>query len=144
MRGNIVDTLPNKPSELLALALEDLILVEKDPRYKVHMGVYHCITEEIGPECFVCLAGTVMAKTLDVDLTDFADPYDYHKEIRNKLLALDYFRIGALEDALFKLGVNIQDYDLVKNFEAPPYSRSAEEFKDAIKNMIRLLQSRGL
>ena len=56
--------LPNKKSELLTLALRDLEVVEKDNKYTVDMGDYYHQTMN---SCYVCLAGAVMANTLDAE-----------------------------------------------------------------------------
>ena len=52
--------LPNKPSELLKVALTDLELVEGDSKYRVDMRNWH--TPQYDKTCEVCLAGSVMAK----------------------------------------------------------------------------------
>lgn len=61
------DTLPDKTSELLKLALKDLLSVESDKDYSVNMYLWH---ESVrGDSCHVCLAGSVMARTLKVPKT---------------------------------------------------------------------------
>lgn len=72
--------LPNKPSELIRLAVKDLVLVENDKRYSVNMHEWHTPwfvdndydidyeSEESVIICSVCFAGSVMAKTLDYAL----------------------------------------------------------------------------
>lgn len=57
------DPLPNKPSELIAIALADLIKVEKSKKFRVAMGAWHW-TPPGSNVCHVCLAGAVMACTL--------------------------------------------------------------------------------
>ena len=53
--------LPDKPSELIRLALADLRKCEADPRYLIDMAQWHRpVTSEL---CHVCLAGAVMART---------------------------------------------------------------------------------
>ena len=56
-----VATLPDKPSELIRLALSDLEKCEGDSRYEVDMNEWHVPTQK-GHVCYVCLAGSVMAK----------------------------------------------------------------------------------
>lgn len=72
--------LPKKPSALILLALDDLAKAERSPRYRVDMGTYHggsenlpqydpatCkVTRPKAAPCVVCLAGSVMAFSLNV------------------------------------------------------------------------------
>lgn len=70
--------LPTKPSALLRLALEDLEAVEADKKYKVAMGKWH----EPNGACKVCLAGSVLAKTLQVPRNlDLSYDYDDENEV---------------------------------------------------------------
>lgn len=80
--------LPNKPSELLNLALNDLELCEKDSKYVINMGTWHLPEEE---DCLVCLAGAVMAKSLDCDIDAEISPSEM------KLLASDQAKLNALD-----------------------------------------------
>ena len=81
--------LPNKPSELIRLALSDLEECEQDPKYAVDMGSWH---RPVGAQCLVCLAGSVMAKTMKVPQHNFETP-DNHVEFR-KLRFLNDIRSG--------------------------------------------------
>jgi hypothetical protein len=59
------DTLPNKPSELIRVALKDLEEAERDPHYEVEMCTWHRPSSTTGV-CTVCLAGSVLAKSCGV------------------------------------------------------------------------------
>lgn len=108
-------TLPNKRSELLKLALADLEKCELNPRFRIDMyywlisGPYHCV---------VCLAGSVMAQTLNMDdgstrISDLYDPQIGSCVARRKLLFLDQVRE-----------------------ELVSYSRDPEKFKEQLRKTI--------
>lgn len=83
--------LPSVPSELIELALRDLELTEADDRYRVNMDRWHELDGE--DVCHVCLAGAVMAQTLQLDPGDNIAPYHYSpSEDGGRLLALDDIR----------------------------------------------------
>lgn len=96
--------LPDKPSELIRVAMGDLRKIEQDKRYRVRMEEWHSgITEDHG-RCTVCLAGSVMAKTLDAPIADDLDPSafdDSHTMVR--LRALDDFRNGLIHQGLLEI-----------------------------------------
>jgi len=86
--------LPRKRSELLKLALTDLEKCELNPRFRVDV----CYWLMSGPySCVVCLAGSVMAQTLNMDdgstfVTGVHIPNLFSVETRRKLLFLDQVR----------------------------------------------------
>jgi hypothetical protein len=55
--------LPDKPSDLLQLALDDLELCEKDRNYTIDMSEWHTPSQDESEKCAVCIAGAVIAKT---------------------------------------------------------------------------------
>ena len=98
--------LPDRPSELLRLAVNDLEKAERSPKYEIEMGHWHFPLDD--DLCTVCMAGAVMAFTLDV-------PHDeeyavlsrsFDADTRGKLHALDDFRRGYVGDALRILGMH--------------------------------------
>ena len=104
------DTLPNRPSLLIAVALDDLELVMKDPRYVVNMDVWHEEFED--STCHVCLAGSVMAKTLNCPIDFHGDDItDATNALSNKLDALDDFRLGYIIRGLETLKVCEGSYE---------------------------------
>lgn len=92
-----VDITKLKPSELIRVALEDLEKCEADPRYRVDMSLWH---EPHCGECYVCLAGAVMAQELGVGTTRRACPTSFDEDVRERLNALDGFRRGAVLNGL--------------------------------------------
>lgn len=84
--------LPDKPSELLRLAIADLRSVAKDSRYRVAMSEWHNPT--LGRSaCYVCLAGAVMATTLGVNIFQYAVPGTFCSANAHKLNWLNDIRI---------------------------------------------------
>lgn len=95
--------LPDKLSKLLQVAMEDLELCENDPRYVIDMRDWH----NPNGQCAVCLAGSVMAKSLGEDPNDpYVSINNYNSELQNKMLALNNIRCGE-----FALAFNNLDHD---------------------------------
>ena len=97
----------DKIYKLLDLAMSDLEKVEKDSRYEVNMNSWHWKDQK----CFVCLAGCVMAKTLNGDINDHLAPSSFSKDTESKLQAIDCFRCGLFGD-MFKWFYGENDFVL--------------------------------
>lgn len=108
-------SLPNKPSELITIALDDMRKVEANPLYSVYMYDWHLPSKplrngEVVP-CNVCMAGAVMAGTLGAAITDELTPSHYRympaaafaMGTTEKLQALDDLRRGDLLDFIYSL-----------------------------------------
>lgn len=99
--------LPDLPSDLIRVALADLSRCEADPRYEVCMHDWHAVAPSPSNNiCHVCMAGAVIAQTLGAAFGDDIVPSDYTGEVRNKLEALNEFRIGRVNVALNTLGLS--------------------------------------
>jgi hypothetical protein len=85
-----MSSLPDKPSELIRLALADLVKCERSKKYRIHMSDWHVPNSQ----CAVCLAGAVMAQTLGADITEERMPCDYDESLADPLNALNNFRVG--------------------------------------------------
>ena len=96
--------LPNDPSELIRLAIADLEKVEHDERYSVNMNAWHEPIEEV---CCVCLAGALMAGTLNGDPGSCLDPRDFDGPTRAKLWALNSLGRGNVLAAFTGLGLGL-------------------------------------
>lgn len=90
--------LPDKPSDLIRLALHDLELVEQDPRYKVDMGEWH---QSYRNKCEVCFAGAVIAKSIKANYKKRLYPAFFDDDTQQKLLALDSLRTGKIAFGLY-------------------------------------------
>ena len=86
------------PSELIRVAINDLKLCEADPRYAISMGEWH---KPGYFKCSVCLAGAVMAQTLNAPLTSEVKPIDFDGHTYDVLTAVDLLRTGQVEQALY-------------------------------------------
>ena len=163
--------LPDKPSELLILAMEDIERVEADPRYKIDMGSWH----EPNGKCKVCAAGSVMAKTLKLPINVNSDyegchvetneqNVDFDSDTERKLAAINSFRCGDMYDGFKKMNLSskiprsfqyFNEYGQEKTLEYGPldpyddhlddlsqYNR--KEWKAHMATIIGILQAEGL
>ncbi len=146
-----VKTLPQYPSELIRIALDDLKKVEKDSRYVVDMRRWHMPDERRDP-CSVCLAGSVIAKTFNEDPRIYLSPSSYDIKLENKLLALNYFRVGDVSVAFTRLAYNNADYCkkdfsysnggvFDRNIES--YTRDRKQFHKDMRKLARDLERAG-
>jgi hypothetical protein len=92
-------------AEVLRLALDDLTAILGDPRYAIDLNSWH---RPADGQCTVCLAGSVIAKSLaaPIDLNLAYD--DYVQPIADRLGALDSLRQGQVRDALVYIGGDSQ------------------------------------
>lgn len=134
--------LPEKPSDLIELALADLRKVEKDERYVVNMRDWHAPAPAFG-FCNVCLAGAVMAGTLGHSPDECLTPGDLGPTLDSKLRALDSLRLGRVRTALDYLG-RAFDPDEVPDCYIPQYSaRNPEPFHAAMGALAQQLRALG-
>ena len=133
--------LPDKPSELLALALFDLEKVERSSEYEVIMGDWH--QPKKSGVCEVCMAAAVMAKTLKVDRLITRMPSDFETDTEKKLCAIDYLRRGDLTVALYVLGFDHPRF-LVGEIDVVDYQDDPQQFKKDMQDLIKALKGEGL
>lgn len=135
--------LPNKPSALIRLAIKDLEACEKDESYNINMDRWQMpLSNGI---CEVCLAGSVMAKTLGVPRTleSTAAFTSLDMPTMNKMWALDYFRKGNLYGGLISLKLPIARWKL--QVEVPEYTpKTAKKFKKEMLEMAQQFEDGGL
>lgn len=142
--------LPGQPSKLIRLALKDLEAVEKSKRFVVDMNEWF----RPNGQCAVCLAGSVMAKTLKVSTSKrklkslgLLDSWgevipDKFKKEMYALQALNYFRLG-------ECGWAFRYLDLTKGSGVPfdcmitDYHSDPEEFKDQMHQLAGELEDGG-
>jgi len=93
--------LPDKPSDLIRLALKDEDKANRSPKYRVHMNIWHEVyTYDRQQLCHVCFAGAVMAFTLGAKWADDLEPEDFINGNHDKLNALDAFRTGDIYEGV--------------------------------------------
>lgn len=141
MKINIVSL---KPSELIRVALADLEAVEKDPVYIVDMRIWHGNYKGVsGDYCAVCLGGAVMAKSLGADPYNNLVPDDFEEEIAFRLAALDSFRQGLINKALWYMSVE-PAADVSPHMTVVPYEDNPARFKADMQAMATHLEEHGL
>ena len=139
--------LPDKASDLIDLALDDLEKCEKDPRYKIDMKEWHTL---YGQTCLVCLAGSVMAQTLQVQLDFTFCENRLDKNTEEKLDGLDWFRTGGIEAGLQSIFgyretfSDIEDKALKKRItNITQYKENPSQFKQDMRRMAEFLREEG-
>ncbi len=136
--------LPNKPSALITLAMNDLNRVERLKNYLIDMDVWHkTYFRDIMKVCRVCFAGAIMSQTLKADPEDLREPEMYNGDTEGKLRALDSFRCGYISE-----GFNLMGLDESKGYgldrEIPHYAFDRRAFKLAMRKLIRDLEAAKL
>ena len=132
--------LPNKPSALIRVAMDDLNRVERLKGYTVDMDIWH---EPACGKCNVCFAGAIMSQTLKADPEDLMEPEMYNGDTEGKLSALDSFRCGDVSGGFELMGLdNDKGYDLDR--EIPHYEYNRRAFKLAMRKLIRDLEAAKL
>jgi hypothetical protein len=154
--------LPNKPSELITVALDDLndaqrhgriidmsVYVENRRVFRRHSGEEDFITLEV---CHVCLAGAVIVERLrkhddDSELM----PQSFPDDVAAKLIALDNFRRGLVYRSCINLlsgrtceKVSVQLMELENKTWVPDFKRDPRGFKMALRTLARRLQKLGI
>jgi len=142
------NVLPDKPSALIRLALADLRKVEAQPEnYQVEMSVWHAPVGTRKIMCCVCLAGSVMAMTFNADYKELVEPFDYGEDAKNKFLALDAFRCGAIYKGLELLDINSGKVKIGEFRAVPPYGflpSHREKFHKAMNKLANDFEKVGL
>jgi hypothetical protein len=153
-----MELLPEKSSDLIELALQDLEKVERREEYRVEMSYsFHApIVLDLGEGdravCSVCFAGAVMAMSLNTSPDKELWPEDYRSPgNKQRLYALDYFRRGLVWQGLELVCEWGHESARTRAPKIPaqvcitPYSkRSAGAFKDDMRRLAELLRREGL
>lgn len=120
--------LPDKLSELIALALDDLYKCKQDVRYKIDMEMfYHASKDRL---CHVCLAGAVMAQSLQSPSYENRMPSYYGDAVERKLTALNWIRRGNIHTAFILLGREFPEGKIDKNCNITPYEMDPVQFHE--------------
>jgi hypothetical protein len=119
--------LPDKASALIRLALSDLEKTEKDINYRINMRVWHDY-QLAGEVCEVCLAGCVISQTLNVGKCISTTPESFDESTYKKLVALNKFRVGSVDNAFWSLSPTIFLEETVARFKH--YNRTIRPYLD--------------
>ena len=94
--------LPDKPSELIRLAIKDMKSCARSSKFEIEMDECYYEKSLTSGKCSVCLAGSVMAQSLSVPTEDnmrIILPLDFPGE-EERLVSLDCFRKGEIRAGL--------------------------------------------
>jgi len=127
----------NEPWTLIRDAIHDLELQEKLKGVKINMDHWHISYDGV---CSQCLGGSVMSRRLGADTDARADPFDYPDDVRDRLYALDNFRIGEIGYAYRRLKLERPD-TLPKRVDVPRYRRGPSAFKAAMLKLADQLEA---
>lgn len=130
-----------KPSELLSLALKDLLIAKKMPGYRINMRVFHTLSYDV---CNVCLAGSIMAASLNMPKTTKTGDISYNlmqcltaiNEFREGCIVLAYSYISRYMDRRFPSVLPERIY-------ITPYEKDEDAFVRDINTLIELLKGAG-
>lgn len=137
--------LPDKMSELLKVAVDDLEQIEKDPNYRINMAQWHAPT---GDKCEVCLAGATLATRgipRDVEI-DPSTPINSAEGIKvyDKLCAINSLRTGSVNTAAEYLGItDTSRLSKIKHVAMTRYEHGPEAFKRELRELAADLEQYG-
>lgn len=120
-----------KLSDLMEVAIKDLRLVERQKKtYRIWMGDWH--EPKSDGKCAVCLAGSVMAKTMHIPSEVYAVPgcAILSQGDSERLKAVNESRTGSIYSALSSMAMADVLY---ADKRADVYGSSAQERRDAVK-----------
>ena len=129
--------LPDKPSELIDVALADLRKAEKDG-CMIDMGEWHV---PFDGSCSVCAAGAVMRRGVSDNLE--VGPSYFNETTDNKLCAIDQLRVGFVYEALVMLEIPRAGV-VVKNCEITHYDYDRTKFYRDLRRLAARLRKAGL
>jgi hypothetical protein len=89
----------NTLHEVLRLALDDFTAVLGDARYSINLNAWHVPSGR----CEICLAGSVIARSLGAPVDLWLNPDDFTDDIEVRLMALDNLRSGNVLGAVSHL-----------------------------------------
>jgi len=132
--------LPRKMSKLIRIALRDLEKAEKSRSYIVDMGTWHLPVDN---KCYVCLAGSAMAFSLNVKKNEFHTPSDLAGNAE-QLSAIDWLREGDVSFAAGDLDLRVTNKMRKMNRSVAQYYEDPKQFKRDMRKLARDLAAEGL
>lgn len=135
--------LPDKLSELLMVALKDLEKAEESPKHQINMRTWHGGSTE-HEECEVCLAGSVMAFTLNTPHNEPSYPGLFSINTMRKLLALNHLRVGNVAAALEAINEPKMREIPASAFQIIAYELYPKLFKLRLTQLAKDLKRNGL
>lgn len=136
--------LPDLPSALMQLAVDDLRKAENSQDYYIDMGEWHTPRVKAYNKvvCKICMAGAVMAMSMGVSIDKDLVPSNFTDEEDHKLMAINAFRQGFMQTGCQHMGL---DWPVEERYmPATPYGNSRELFYRQMDDIIAKLKSRGM
>ena len=137
--------LPDKPSELIRVALKDIRACEASDKYLIDMCSWHARARPgFNLKCAVCFAGAVMAQTLGADPERDYHPSDFDGDTNSKMYALDRLRVGDVEGAIRELGVrSVEEEGILDERQITRYKEDPVKFKEEMEQLANDLETAG-
>lgn len=139
--------LPNKPSALILMAVDDLAKAERTKGYRVDMGSWHEPNEDYNtnkPVCEVCFAGSVIAMSLKTKPDQEKGPGSFDSDTCQKLEALNEFRTGEIREGLTTMGIDPDEHFVPNTYPVVEYSDNKTKFKKDMRRVAGYLAAVGL
>jgi len=144
-----VQELPDLPSELIRVAIEDTKKILEDKHYKLDLRRWHDYDKDDG-RCTVCFGGAVMSKSLGLSPNITAIPSSFSASTARKLSALDCFRSGKLYDGCLMMGIDKDELHMLPlsvfvrcidvDSSGEQFDKSAEEFLSDMETVASVLE----
>ena len=132
----IQDTLPDKPSDLLELALKDLLKAEQDENLEIDMQYWHFPREG---KCLVCLAGACLHYEYNLNPNQSFIRLEIPNSVNVKLSALNILRLGKVHTALRLLGRDTK----VNGIIPTQYNENRNLFIQQMEELVVKLRKEG-
>ena len=90
-------SLPDNLVDLIEVAINDMKAVKADTNYSFNVNYWHMSCQS---KCVVCVAGAIMAKSLNSDPNISVQPSDFYDDsIYHKLTLINFIREGKIFNA---------------------------------------------
>ena len=128
-------TIPDTLGELVALCCDDMDACRADEDYAFDMNLY---TAQYEGKCFVCVAGSYMMKTLQVDVNAILG-YDEQEAMQ----AVDLVRSGCLNSAMRLFHADDRRLDLMTLSDVGYQALDTDDFNNDYHVAIAKMRARG-
>ena len=137
--------LPRKAWKLLRIAISDFKKISKRKDYVISMLQWHNPHKNGKTKCHVCLAGTVIAGTLQIPKETYVGPHNLPKGVAKKIIALDYLRVGSIGMGLDTLDIEWRlNQNVPRHKHVTSYSDDSKKFIKDLTAIADLLEKENL
>ena len=152
----LTNKLPDKPSDLIDVALKDLAKAERSKKFEINMAHWCTPTDSSGDVCAVCLGGSVLVGTVGLDAVDGANWWSDQlttKHDRNRIIGLDILRSGRIVgfvDRVYDNKISIKRYNQANGVRYEnehkhcEYNEDPDQFKRWCRKVARDLREVGM